>query len=188
MEQASEDQTDAELLGRYFEGDPGAFDVLNKRWRGRLSRYFQTFDLNHDTIEDLIQETFIRLYLLRDDADFDRQRPLDRYVQRMARNLALNARRNRRETPTADDELLLLLERPDDTWDDGELMEAIRQCLEGLPPDARSVILKCGKHGLGEASHEAIAAASQKWPSQVSQRCHRARVLLRGCLARKGYR
>lgn len=187
MEHTSEEPAEAELLVRYFEGDPAAFDELIAQWRGRLARYFLTFGLRYEDVEDLVQETILRLFLLRDNTAFDRDRPLDGYVLRTARNLALNARRRDREVTVTVEEWHAVLQ-PSVAPEDTELAAELSRCLVELPPELRAVLLECGKHGLGETSHDEIAAAQKKWPSQVSTLCRRARILLRGCLSRRGFR
>lgn len=186
MSLPEENRSDEELLCEFFAGKETAFEFLAERWRGRLWGLFLRRGFRGQDVEDLVQEVIIRLYVTRDNAEFDPGQPLDGYVLRMARNLALNKLRGDREDPVG---------LPDVGSDDPERTLVARQtarditdCLVRLDEEARTVLLTCGKHGLGSRSHREIADLWNKWPSQVSALCASSRALLRSCLERKGYR
>ena len=100
-------------------GNDAAFDVLFSRWGGRLLGFLERMVSDGSTAEELVQETFLRVYRARQG-----YRPESRFstwLYRIATNLALNElRRPRRRRPHAstDDEMTPIrltspLSRPD---------------------------------------------------------------------------
>lgn len=54
--------TDEELIARFQGGDQKAYDLLVLRYRDRLMTFLFRFLGSMDEAEDLVQETFVRLY------------------------------------------------------------------------------------------------------------------------------
>ena len=90
-------ESDIDLMLRVSEGDTVAFAVLMERYRPRLSGFFRSLGAAPEAAEDLLQETFIRLWGAR-----ERYRPEARfstYLMEIARNLWLNERDRVRRRP-----------------------------------------------------------------------------------------
>ncbi|MBI3944872.1 MAG: sigma-70 family RNA polymerase sigma factor [Armatimonadetes bacterium] len=82
--------SDIEMMLQVQESDAEAFACLVARYRARLSRFFSSLGAPPDVADDLLQETFVRLWQAR-----ERYRPEARfstYLMEIARNLWLNAR------------------------------------------------------------------------------------------------
>jgi RNA polymerase sigma factor (sigma-70 family) len=121
---------------------------------------------------DLAQEVFLRVSRSGiPDADAERQRA---WVFRIARNLALNHRRDTNRRPRA----VALEDRPGAAAQ--EVAAALREALDQLPAVDREVFLLREAAGL---SYDEIAAACDLTSAAVRSRLHRARQQLRACLA-----
>lgn len=58
----TEEPTDEQLIARFQEGDEYAFDLLVKRYRDPLMNFIFRFVGDRTDSEDILQETFLRLY------------------------------------------------------------------------------------------------------------------------------
>jgi RNA polymerase sigma-70 factor, ECF subfamily len=56
------ESTDEELIGRFQRGDNYAYDLLVKRYKEPLLNYIYRFIGDRTEAEDIVQETFYRLY------------------------------------------------------------------------------------------------------------------------------
>ena len=54
--------TDEVLIARFQDGDVQAFDTLVRRYKDQLLNYVYRFVGNRNDAEDLVQETFLRVY------------------------------------------------------------------------------------------------------------------------------
>jgi RNA polymerase sigma-70 factor (ECF subfamily) len=54
--------TEAELIDRVVNGDTAVFEVLIRRYNPYLYKVGRSYDYNHQDVEDLMQETFIKAY------------------------------------------------------------------------------------------------------------------------------
>ena len=54
--------SDEELIRRFQEGDLYAFDLIVRRYKDQLLNFAYRFLGNFEEAEDVVQETFLRLY------------------------------------------------------------------------------------------------------------------------------
>lgn len=180
-------ELDSQRMQRFYAGDEQAFTDLASDWHRSLIGFFFGMGFRAEDAEDLTQETLVRLYLTRDRARFDPNRRFTPYILTTARNLALDERRHRSRRPSQvalTEELRMGGEPIVNEAFLGELLE----CVQSLPELQQSYLLLCGRHGLGEFSHQEIAATLRKLPSQISELSQRTFRSLRQCLEKKGYR
>lgn len=121
--------------------------------------------------QDLTQEVFLRasrVAVPRDSPDGQRA-----WVFRIARNLALNYRRDAQRRPLFAE----LTEVPQGACQ--EIAVAVREALTRLPPIERDVFLLREAAGL---TYDEIAIACELSPDAVRSRLHRARQKLRASL------
>ena len=88
---------DSALVGRYLEGERFAFQELVERYQERLLNFIYRTIGDRDRAEDLVQETFVRVY--RHLHRFDRTKKFSTWAYTIASNLAKNELRNRSRTP-----------------------------------------------------------------------------------------
>lgn len=184
---AAPPELDELTLRRAQLGDQAAFRELVERYQRPV------YDLlwrmveqcgGEQRVEELTQETFLRVY--RALARFDRHGPalLSTWILTIASRLALNDLR-RRVPP------MLPLERATDlagsapadaAAERARLAALVRAVLVGLSPDHRAVLILREYHDL---SYAEIAAALELDPGTVKSRLSRAREALRRALAGK---
>jgi RNA polymerase sigma factor (sigma-70 family) len=124
---------------RCLDGDREAFAAIYDRYADDVQRVLiaMRVGLDHQQIEDAVQEAFLRLY--RALGRLDLEKPLRPYLLRIARNLALDGwRRAGRETPLEGDpiggeEAAVVAGR-------AEGSTLIDQAVHALDPSQRSVL------------------------------------------------
>jgi RNA polymerase sigma-70 factor (ECF subfamily) len=100
---------DSELVGRYLEGERFAFNELVDRYQERLLNFIYRTIGDRDRAEDLVQETFVRVY--RHLHRFDQTKKFSTWAYTIASNLAKNELRNRSRNP------LVLFQAIKKNWD-----------------------------------------------------------------------
>jgi RNA polymerase sigma-70 factor (ECF subfamily) len=181
---------DHELMLRVREGDADSLDELLRLYRRPLAGYFARMVRDPALAEDLVQETFLRIFKSR-----HRYRPDARfatYLYRVATNLALNAIRDRRDVWLAtkdgeDGEARAVESRLPDGHPTAEqqMIEAerqrqIREAVETLPPNQRAAVLL---HKYQDADYRQIAEILGVSESAVKSLLFRAYEALRARLA-----
>jgi RNA polymerase sigma-70 factor (ECF subfamily) len=100
---------DAELVSLYLEGERFAFQELVNRYQERLLNFIYRTIGDRDRGEDLVQETFVRVY--RHLHRFDPTKKFSTWIYTIASNLAKNELRNRSRNP------LVLFQAIKKNWD-----------------------------------------------------------------------
>jgi RNA polymerase sigma-70 factor (ECF subfamily) len=142
-----------------------------------LQRYLRRFTSGAEDVEDLVQETYVRMYALADPKGIDSPRAL---LYRVAHNLAVErARRqiSRATDSVADLELLgvsTMEAPPDDQIDARRRFEAFCAAVDRLPPLCRRVFVLRKVYKL---SHAEIAEILHVSHSTIEK--HVAKGLLR---------
>jgi RNA polymerase sigma-70 factor, ECF subfamily len=160
------------------DADTELVEALYARLEGRLTNVVYRWLWDREEVRDVLQETFVRLWQMRDRVDWDRAEPL---VYRIALNLAAKRRRSRRiwrwvaldtaAEPTAG--------APDDT---AEREAIVRAAIDDLPERHRRVLVLTIHAGLG---YDEIAGVLGISPGTVASRRHTAVAKLREAIARR---
>lgn len=145
---------DIELMLRVRDGDMAAFRSLVERYRSPLRRFFASLLADRSQADDCVQETFLRLWLLR-----DRYEPTGRfstYLFQIGRHHMLNVRRKYQSAPVAPmEEGLEVRAEPSEEPEPLLLRQLyaaqIRQAVEGLPTLYRCVFRLYYDEGLTQA-------------------------------------
>lgn len=85
------DLSDEELLGRFQQGDAGAFERLLRRHRGPLYTFAARMLGDPQRAEDVAQETFLRI--VRGAGDWEARARFTTWMYTIARNLCADAAR-----------------------------------------------------------------------------------------------
>jgi RNA polymerase sigma factor (sigma-70 family) len=144
--------TDDELMMRAQTGDVTAFHTLTLRYRAPLRRFFAALIADPAQADDCVQETFLRLWTLR-----DRYAPTGKfaaYLFQIGRHYGLNQRKKFRPEVTricAEGELEIVA--PPVTQPENVLLEQhrkaqIRRAIAELPEYYRLVFLLSHEEGL----------------------------------------
>lgn len=95
--------TDEQLFQRYTAGDEGGFQLLVERYEPRIQGFLRKRLSDEERVEDLTQDTFLRIHRARDS--YDPGRKFSTWIHTIANNLLKNEFRNRsrrRETAFSD--------------------------------------------------------------------------------------
>lgn len=128
-------------MERYVDGDRRAFDelyaALEPAVRASLRRWLRT----SDRVDDAFQVAVLKIHASRDR--YVRGAPVLPWAVTIARNVAVDMlRKSSRETPL-DTEAAEALPAPVETWsqaDEDEVVGAVREAVETLPPSLREVV------------------------------------------------
>lgn len=147
-----EDQiSDEGLLSGMAVGDDQAGLVFVRRYQRRLFGLAMGIVGDAELAEDIAQEAFIRI--IRHAAVFDvRRGSVATWALTIARNLAIDALRVRREAPTdPDDQVFLQLtspqRQPDHAAAAQDSLDRIRVALANLPADQRRAVVLAAMYG-----------------------------------------
>ncbi len=175
--------TDEELIARFQQGDSYAFDLLVKRYQDPLLNFVYRFLGNHTEAEDIVQETFYRLYknkhYYREIAKFST------WIYTIAGNLAKTELRKRNRRKLFSISHFMSTEKdydiPDssftpDTVTNSQITDKIIQkAIDKLSPKFKEVIVLRDIQGL---SYEEIAEIVKIPLGTVKSRVNRARLRL----------
>jgi RNA polymerase sigma-70 factor (ECF subfamily) len=126
---ADKDLTDEELVLRAQAGSRPCFEELVYRYTHRLYLYFRPKIVNHQDIEDLVQETFLKTY--RNIGRYDQKYKFSTWIYTTAGRLAISLYRKKRENETAPEpvspsedphEKMLREEDHDNIWNTAQLL------------------------------------------------------------------
>ena len=175
---------DSALVARCLEGDRRGFSELVERYQTRLLNFVYRTTGDRERAEDLVQETFIRVY--RHLHRFDQSKKFSTWIYTIASNLAKNELRNRsrnplvlfqaiRKTWEADQRPLEWEDntyRPDDLFRKRHLRQLVESAVEELPEHHRVVFILREMEG---KTYEEIAEITGCNLGTVKSRLNRAR-------------
>ena len=87
------DMTDEELFQRYTQGHEDGFRVLMERYQPRIQGFLRKRLNDEERVEDLTQDTFLRIHRARES--YDPARKFSTWIHTIANNLLKNEFRNR---------------------------------------------------------------------------------------------
>jgi RNA polymerase sigma-70 factor, ECF subfamily len=165
---------DEELMALVKSGDTAAFNQIVKRYKNKLFSTLYRITRNSATAEDILQETFIKIFRK------CRLYNPDYKVSTWIYTIALNEMRDymRKQKPTVSLETIPALNLTNDPPNppDGLLKIRLEQAIEGLPTDYRSAFLLREVDGF---PYEDIASMIKCPIGTAKSRVNRARLLLR---------
>ena len=186
------DKTDEQLVQELQQGRMENYDLLVGRYQHRLYGYLMQLVRDQQLAEDLLQETFIRLY-----QHYNSYRPIAKFstwIYTIATNLVRSHMRRKMRMTTVDleprDSSDRAIELPDDAPPvDVQVMgrmtvQAVREAMEKLPEEFRQVIIL---REIEELSYDEIVEILDLPLGTVKSRINRARGRLKELLA-KDYR
>jgi RNA polymerase sigma-70 factor (ECF subfamily) len=174
--------TDHEVMARVREDEPSGLAELVRRFWGPLISFTVRYVENEDHAEDIVQETFTRVWERR--AHWQPTGSVSAYLHQVARRLALNeTRRLRRRRHFFG---ILLRDRdeprsPDEHLASDERRAAVDQAIASLPPRQHEIFVLARYHRL---THAEIAETLEISPATVSNHMTSALKSLRRKLER----
>ena len=167
-------RSDGELYQEAGRGDQAAFSALVGRYSDELLGYFRR-RVGDEAAEDLLQETLIRLH--KAAPRFVPQATFRTFLYTIARNLAMNHRRDQRPAVALDTEGHPA--RSADALEAAERSDQIRRAVDGLSEPLRDVVILRHYQGL---SFRDIAEVLQIPEGTAMRRMSDALLNLRGRL------
>ena len=175
---------DSAVVAAFLAGNKRAFDELVERYQTRLLNFVYRTTGDRERAEDLVQETFIRVY--RHLHRFDQSKKFSTWIYTIASNLAKNELRNRSRNPLvlfqtirknweADQQPLEWEDntyRPDDLFRKRHLRRTVESAVAQLPEHHRTVFILREMEG---KTYEEIAEITSCNLGTVKSRLNRAR-------------
>lgn len=182
--EAEPDLDGGSLLSAHLQGDPTAFERLDRLYRPRLLNFITRMVQDRGRAEELVQETFLRV--CRHGLRYDPGRKFSTWVYTIAGNLARNDLRRRRRSPLVAMERQTdtgrvvewhdLVEdpapRPDDATVSRSMMELVEKTVARMAPIHREVFVL---REFEDLSYEEIAERLGCDLGTVKSRLNRAR-------------
>jgi len=176
--------TDSEVVQASLDGDPRAFGELVSRYDQRLLNFVYRTIGDRERAQDLVQETFVRVY--RHLQRFDQTKKFSTWIYTIASNLAKNELRNRSRNPLvlfqtikknwdADHRPLQWEDSsfsPDDLYRKRHLREQVEKAVAELPEHHRVVFVLRELEG---KTYEEISEITGVTLGTVKSRLNRAR-------------
>jgi RNA polymerase sigma-70 factor (ECF subfamily) len=178
------DLDDSSVVAAFLAGDHAAFSELVDRYQNRLLNFVYRTTGDRERGEDLVQETFIRVY--RHLHRFDQSKKFSTWIYTIASNLAKNELRNRSRNPLvlfqtikknwdADQRPLEWEDntyKPDDLFRKRHLKQMVETAVAELPDHHRTVFILREMEG---KTYEEIAEITGCNLGTVKSRLNRAR-------------
>jgi RNA polymerase sigma-70 factor (ECF subfamily) len=159
-------RTDGELLAAWAAGATEAFEALVTRYQARLLRQVRSLLGDRASVEDVVQETFLRLAdrppVLRDTGDARvEEAQLAAWLFTVTRNGCMDALRSEKRRRTRESETARTEAIPGGhgAVDGADTRAAVERSLERLPVDQREVLVL---RLFGDRSYKEIAAITGK--------------------------
>ena len=188
--------TDLDCLLALQQGEAAALNRLIARWQRPLHSFAYRYCQNRADAEDLVAQTFVRLYQQRERLKPDTK--LSAWLFTTLTNLCHNHHRWKRRHPTtpldapsggaageaprgsALDALAAEQLAPDESLEQDESLAAVRVAIDRLPHDLKVTLLL---HHYDRLSYREIGQITGCSERGVETRLYRARQQLRGLLA-----
>ncbi len=175
--------SDEDLIERFQNGDLYAFDLIVKRYKNQLLNFVYRFLGNAEEAEDLVQETFLRVY--RNRKAYQKVAKFSTWIYTIAGNLAKTELRKRKRRKFFSISDLGYNEKDYDISDeaynpekdvDGRMKEEIiHREIEELSPKFREVIIL---RDVQQLSYEEISQIVNIPLGTVKSRVNRGRLKL----------
>ncbi|HYW34926.1 MAG TPA: sigma-70 family RNA polymerase sigma factor [Balneolaceae bacterium] len=186
--------SDEDLMESFQAGYDEAFDILVARFKDRLHNFLYRYTHNHQDCEDLVQETFLRVY--RSKHSYERVAKLSTWMYTIALNLAksLYKKKQRMQTITIhedetdpDDQPLKLEDTTilqDDSLHEKMCMNELEKALMQLSENFREVVIL---RDIQQLAYDEIAEITGLPMGTVKSRINRGRAQLQELLEHHVY-
>ncbi|HEX6277127.1 MAG TPA: sigma-70 family RNA polymerase sigma factor [Polyangiaceae bacterium] len=160
---------DVDLVLRVGEGDARAYHELCSRHAARLRSFVMRLVKNDADADDVVQETFLRLWLRA--GEYERRARVVTWLCQIAHNLAVDRlRATNRFRPLPDDEDMPISARQPRLLDEKHRAEALERAIAGLPERQAAAIELVHRQGLtGAEACEVLGVGSEALESLLSR-------------------
>lgn len=185
--------TDEELIKNFQNGDINSYNQLVYRYKDKLFNYIIQFVKDAAQAEDLLQDTFLKLYTHKNS--YKEIAKFSTWIYTIAGNYARTELRKykRRKTFSHSDlgfdkkEFIIKdkAETPSESFLAINLKSELNNCLSKLPLNFRTIIIL---RDIQELSYEEISTIVELPLGTVKSRINRARLKVQECLNNKGFK
>ncbi len=179
--------TDRDLVNTILGGDNRAFTILVKRHERLVWHIVMKLTDDQDTIKDISQEVFIRIYQKLKDFGF--RSKLSTWIATVAYRTAVNELKKRNRKIAQDihqinewKEQFIDIAHPEYIATQKELKQMIRQAIDRLPDQYKMVLTL---YHMEEFNYQEISDITEMPPGTVKNYLFRARKLLKEMLKKK---
>ncbi len=179
--------TDEELIARFQDGDEQAYVELVYRFRDRLITFVYGYFKDIEKAEDIVQDTFVKLYTKKDS--YKEIAKFSTWIYTIAGNLAKTELRKRKRRPeytftqlgSNEWEFTLPAAEPEtgETVEDHLLMKQIYKAIQVLPEQSRIVVIL---RDMQELAYKEISMIVDVPLGTVKSRINRARLKIQQAL------
>ncbi len=178
-----------DLMERFQQGCEESFNLLVKRFKDRLHNFLYRYTHDHQDCEDLVQETFLRVY--RSRQSYERIAKFSTWMYTIALNLARSLYKKKKRKTTIsihkdesdpddsemkiEDDTIL----PDDQLHEKMCMDELEKALPKLNDDFREVVLL---RDIQQLSYDEVAEITELPMGTVKSRINRGRAQLQDLL------
>jgi len=137
--------TDEDIARIVQKGKSESFGLLVERYEAKIIRYAKRFLFNHNDVEDLAQEIFIKAYV--NIQSFDTSRKFSPWIYRIAHNEFINSIKKKAKEPLPLFDLdiifpsLISKEKVENEIDRKELNKMLDKCLNKLNSKYREPLI-----------------------------------------------
>ncbi len=179
--------TDEELMFRFQNGEEACYEELVDRYKNKLLNHIFYYMKDRESAEDIVQDTFIRVYVNKDK--YKEIAKVSTWVYTIANNLAKTAlsrssKMNAFSITGKDGETDYEIKDKNSSTDEpvlkNELNDIIMSRIDELDEKFKEIVLL---RDIDEMSYEEIAALLQIPTGTVKSRLNRARLNLRDALS-----
>lgn len=186
--------SDEDLMEHFQAGYEQAFNILVSRFKDRLHNFLYRYTHNHQDCEDLVQETFLRVY--RSKHSYERIAKFSTWMYTIALNLAksLYKKKQRMSTVTIHEDESDPEDRPlkiedtailqDDSLHEKMCMDELEKALLELSDDFREVVIL---RDIQQLAYDEIAEITDLPMGTVKSRINRGRAQLQDLLKNHVY-
>ena len=175
--------SDQELMQKVREGENQAFNFLVARYKNKLFNVVYRLLKNKEEAEDILQETFLRVY--KEKESYDSNYSLSTWIYTIALNLTRNEIKRKNRFKFFDLEMfqndneLVTQENPKEE----NMVPLLEKVLDKLPVKYKTVLLL---REMNQLSYEEIAESLNMPLGTVKSRINRARLILKKKLKKRG--
>lgn len=181
--------SDEDLMEQFQSGYEQAFNLLVERYQDRLHNFLYRYTHNHQDCEDLVQETFFRVF--RSRHSYERIAKFSTWMYTIAINLAKSLYKKKKrmtkvtihEDPNDSEDRPMKLEDtkilPDDSLHEKMCIDELENALMQLSEDFREVVVL---RDIQQLSYEEIAEIADLPMGTVKSRINRGRAQLQELL------
>jgi RNA polymerase sigma-70 factor (ECF subfamily) len=175
-------KSDKELLERVKANDTYAFSLLVDRYKVKLFNLIYRMLQNREEAEDILQETFLRVF--KEKARFDPTYSFSTWIYTIALNLCRNELKRKKKfkffgLDLIKDDRKYAVEK---AFNSGSLSSVLEKAIASLPEKYRTAFLL---REINQLSYEEMSESMEVPLGTVKSRVNRARIMLQGELSPK---